>query len=50
VNVMRPYAPDTHHLMDEQAPRRMRGYTILLNCTRGRIAGNRTLYRKLSEG
>ena len=50
MNVMRPYTPDTHHLMDEQALRRMRWHAVLLSCTRGRIADNRALYRALSEG
>jgi len=50
VAVMCPYLPETHHLIDEQALRRMRRHAILVNCTRGKIVDNAALYRALHEG
>ena len=50
VNVMCPYTPETHHLIDARALRRMRRHAILVNCTRGKIVDNTALYQALSEG
>ena len=50
VNVMCPYTPETHHLIDEPALRRMRPHAILVNCTRGKIVDNAALTRALCEG
>ncbi len=50
VNVMCPYIPETEHLIDEPALRRMKPTAVLINCARGRIVDNRALYRALTEG
>ncbi len=50
VNVMCPYTPQTEHLIDESALRRMKPTAVLINCARGKIVDNRALYRALTEG
>ncbi|MEW6660875.1 MAG: C-terminal binding protein [Bacillota bacterium] len=50
VNVMTPYTPETHHLIDERALRLMKPHGVLLNCARGKIVDNKALYRALTEG
>ncbi len=50
VNIMCPYTPETHHLVNESALRQMRRHAVLVNCARGKIVDNRALYRALAEG
>lgn len=50
VNVMCPATPETHHLIDETALRRMKKNSILINCARGPVIDNAALYRALTEG
>jgi len=50
VDVMCPHTPETEHLVDEAALRRMKKTAVLINCARGRIVDNRALYQALSEG
>ncbi len=50
VNVMCPYTPETFHLINEAALRKMRPHAILVNCARGKIVDNAALYKALKEG
>jgi D-3-phosphoglycerate dehydrogenase len=50
VNVMCPYTPETEHLINEQALRKMKKSAVLIDCSRGKIVDDRALYRALSEG
>lgn len=50
VDVMCPHTPETEHLVDEAALRRMKPASILVNCARGKIVDNRALYRALTSG
>ena len=50
VDVMCPHTPETEHLVNEAALRRMKKTAVLINCARGKIVDNRALYRALSEG
>jgi lactate dehydrogenase-like 2-hydroxyacid dehydrogenase len=50
VNVMCPYTPETEHLINEQALRKMKKSAVLIDCSRGKIVDDRALYRTLSEG
>ncbi len=50
VDVMCPHTPETDHMIDEPALRRMKKTAVLINCSRGKIVDNRALYRALSEG
>lgn len=50
INVMCPYTPETHHLINEAALRRMRPHAILVNCARGKIVDNVALYEALAGG
>ncbi len=50
VDVMCPYTPETDHMIDESALRRMKKTAVLINCSRGKIVDNRALHRALSEG
>jgi len=50
VNVMCPHTPETHHLIDEAALRKMKRHGVLVNCARGKIVDNRALYQALTEG
>ena len=49
VDVMCPYTPETHHLINEEALRNMRNDAILINCARGKVIDNKALYKALSE-
>ncbi len=50
VDVMCPHTPETEHLVDEAALRRMKKTAVLINCARGKIVDNSALFRALSEG
>jgi lactate dehydrogenase-like 2-hydroxyacid dehydrogenase len=50
VSVHTPLVPDTHHLIDEAALKRMKPTAILINAARGEIANTDTLVRALREG
>ena len=50
VSVMCPYTPDTHHIMDEAALRKMKLHASLVNCSRGKLVDNSALYTALSKG
>lgn len=50
VNSMCPATPDTHHLIDEAALKKMKKNAILINCSRGPVVDNVALYRALTEG
>lgn len=45
-----PLLPETRHLVDEAALRRMKPTAYLINCARGRIVDEQALVRALSEG
>jgi D-3-phosphoglycerate dehydrogenase len=47
---MCPYTPETEHLINEQALRKMKKSAVLIDCSRGKIVDDRALYRALSEG
>jgi D-3-phosphoglycerate dehydrogenase len=46
---MCPHTPDTHHLIDAAALKRMRPEAVLVNCARGKIVDNRALYEALAS-
>ncbi len=50
VDVMCPHTPETEHMVNEAALRRMKKSAVLVNCARGKIVDNRALSRALSEG
>ncbi len=50
VDVMCPYTPQTHHLIDEKALAAMKPGALLVNCARGKIVDNAALYRALTSG
>jgi len=50
VSIHLPYTPETHHLFDEAALRRMRSTAYLVNTARGPIVDQAALYRALREG
>lgn len=50
VDVMCPYTPETHHLIDERALGLMRDGSILINCARANIVDNAALFDALSTG
>lgn len=45
-----PLMPETHHLIDEQALRRMKPTAILINAARGPVVDTEALTRALQEG
>ncbi|SEJ98814.1 C-terminal binding protein [Paraburkholderia tropica] len=49
VDVMCPYTPETHHLIDEAAIERMKPGALLVNCARGKIVDNAALHRALTS-
>jgi len=49
VDVMCPYTPETHHLINEDALKKMRNDAILINCARGKVVDNQALYKALTE-
>jgi lactate dehydrogenase-like 2-hydroxyacid dehydrogenase len=50
VTIHTPLVPETHHLVDESALRRMKGTAILINAARGEIVDTDALVRALEEG
>ncbi|MCC3358983.1 C-terminal binding protein [Bacillus sp. REN16] len=50
VDIMCPYTPETHHLINENTLKMMREDAILINCARGKVVDNAALYRALTEG
>jgi D-3-phosphoglycerate dehydrogenase len=50
VNVMCPYTPETHHIVNEAAFNRMKKEAVLVNCSRGKCVDNKALYDALLEG
>jgi D-3-phosphoglycerate dehydrogenase len=50
VDVMCPHTPETEHLVDEAALRKMKKTAVLVNCARGKIVDNTALHRALTEG
>jgi D-3-phosphoglycerate dehydrogenase len=50
IQVLCPYTPETHHLIDQTALARMRPDAVLVNCTRAKIVDNRALVRALAAG
>ncbi len=50
VNVMCPYTPETHHIVDGQAFKRMKKTAVLINCSRGKCVDNAALYKALVAG
>ncbi|NQU02787.1 MAG: C-terminal binding protein [Syntrophaceae bacterium] len=50
VNVMCPYTPETHHIVNEEAFNKMSLETVLVNCSRGKCVDNQALYKSLVDG
>ena len=50
VNVMCPYTPETHHIVDAAALEKMKDTAVLINCARGKLVDNAALYKALVEG
>lgn len=50
VDVMCPYTPETHHLIDAEALGRMKSGALLVNCARGKVVDNTALYDALLSG
>nr|WP_284503923.1 C-terminal binding protein [Caballeronia sp. GAWG2-1] len=50
IDVMCPYTPDTHHLIDAKAIASMKRGSLLVNCARGKVVDNRALYDALVSG
>jgi glyoxylate reductase len=50
VSVHSPLTPDTHHLIDAEALRRMQPTAILINTSRGEIVDQAALARALQDG
>jgi D-3-phosphoglycerate dehydrogenase len=50
VSIHCPLTPETHHLIDEQALRRMKPTAVLVNTARGPIIEESALLRALNEG
>ncbi|MBE0411530.1 MAG: C-terminal binding protein, partial [Anaerolineales bacterium] len=50
VNVMCPYTPETHHIVNADAFEKMRNDAVLVNCSRGKCVDNKALYQALVEG
>jgi D-3-phosphoglycerate dehydrogenase len=50
VNVMCPYTPETHHIVDAAAFDKMKNEAVLVNCSRGKCVDNTALYQALVEG
>jgi D-3-phosphoglycerate dehydrogenase len=47
VNVMSPYTPETHHIVDAAGLAKMKPTAILVNCARGKNVDNAALYEAL---
>jgi lactate dehydrogenase-like 2-hydroxyacid dehydrogenase len=50
VSVNAPYTPETHHIINEQALKRMKPTAILINTARGPLVDEKALVRALREG
>jgi D-3-phosphoglycerate dehydrogenase len=50
VNVMCPYTPQTHHIINEETLKMMKRHAVLINCARGKCVDNKALYKALTEG
>lgn len=50
VNVMCPYTPETHHIVNAAALATMKPTAVLVNCARGKCVDNAALYTALREG
>lgn len=50
VNVMCPYTPETHHIVNAKAFEMMKESSVLINCARGKCVDNAALYNALAEG
>jgi len=50
VDVMCPYTPETHHIVDGKAFELMKETAVLINCSRGKCVDNKALYQALVEG
>lgn len=50
VNVMCPYTPETHHIVNAESFELMKGTSVLVNCARGKCVDNRALHKALVEG
>jgi D-3-phosphoglycerate dehydrogenase len=50
VDVMCPYTPDTHHLLDERAFSLMKKGALVVNCSRGKVIDNAALHHALVSG
>lgn len=50
VDVMCPWTPETHHLIDDAAIALMKPGSLLVNCARGRIVDGAALYAALVDG
>ncbi len=50
VNVMCPYTPETHHIINAATLARMKPEAVLVNCARGKCVDNQALYRALVAG
>jgi D-3-phosphoglycerate dehydrogenase len=50
LQILCPYTPETHHLMDRAALGRLRPDAVLVNCTRGKIVDNQALLEALAAG
>ncbi len=50
VNVMCPYTPETHHIVDAAALATMKPTAVLVNCARGKCVDNQALYDALHAG
>jgi D-3-phosphoglycerate dehydrogenase len=50
VNLMCPYTPATHHIVNPKSLASMKPSAILINCARGKCVDNQALYRALASG
>ena len=50
IDVMCPYTPETHHLIDAKALSSMKPGSLLVNCARGKVVDNQALYEALVSG
>ena len=50
VNVMCPYTPETHHIVDAVSLASMKPSAVLVNCARAKCVDNAALYAALRDG